>query len=89
MRGGKHMPTSKRTTGSKLPYHQVIVNRSGKTWVQVATIGQAIVWGLLAMFYASDIYWYGVGLVLFPLGLAILNVVAAVQIAADVRNERY
>jgi hypothetical protein len=79
---------TRRTTGPKLEYDQIIVKRSGRTWGLVATVGQAIVWGLLAMFYASDIYWYGVGLVLFPLGLAVVNVVAAVILGKD-PNERY
>ena len=80
--------STRKTTGPKLQYDQVIVKRSGRTWALTATVGQAIVWGLLALFYASDIYWYGVGLVLFPTGMAALNIVAAVILGKN-PNERY
>ena len=80
--------SKRKTTGPRLQFDQIIIKNSGRTWGLIATISQAVLWTLLAMFYATDLYYYGIGLVLFPLAMAALNVVTSILLGKD-PNERY
>jgi len=80
--------STRKTTGLKLEFNQVIVKRGARTFALVVTIGQGVFWSLISLYYLSDLYYWGAGLAFLSIAIAALNITVGVLLGQN-PNERY